>query len=139
MARSRATVALDLPCKFGGVSFFDGTASVPVEVSFDDITLAQAFEGLCQRMLTGRITTKGLNTTDEQQISGMESEEIAIHEIFNTAALSITKKRVKFTMSFSKARIEEHELAQFAEKAGRFIVTQIADLPSKEKTKASTE
>jgi hypothetical protein len=130
---------LDLQCAFGDVSIGDHTARVGVTVERSELTVSQADKSLCEKRLIGRITSKPADEhPDQQRFEGMESED-TLNGIFDVKQFSVTKKAVKFGMTFALKSIDIATLSRFAQRNGKLAIDSIDAIPEPKKETKSKD
>lgn len=121
---------LEVDVQFGGVSIGDETARVGVKIDRGVMTLEQADECLCGKRLTGRIEVCAPGEQQGQQsLPGMKNERPHLEGTFDVKRFGVGLKEISAGLTFGLGPIDVSELAKFAKKNGRLIVTDAQFLP----------
>jgi hypothetical protein len=119
-----------LEASFGSVNFGDTSASCSVKIPLSEFSLAKAHKDFCERRLKGEINAKGAagDAAAQGTLEGMD-DDVKIKGVFDVAKISVSKKMVSFTVSFSLRDIDRAQLSNIAKRNGFLIVNTVEDIP----------
>lgn len=122
-------VMYKLEASFGSVSFGDTSASCSVKIPLSEFSLAKAHKDFCERRLKGEINAKGAagDAASQGALEGMD-DDVKIKGVFDVAKISISKKMVSFTVSFSLRDVDRAQLSNIAKRNGFLIVNTVEDI-----------
>lgn len=124
---------MELAVTFGKVSIGDKIASIRVVCSRPTLSLTAADKNLCDRRLIGSIVKlAGSGEPDQKPIPGFEGNDWQVDGAFDVNGFSVSKKYIKFGMSFMIESIKVSDLAHFAQQKGMVRVEQIEAIPEGE-------
>lgn len=145
MARTRGKLTepteaeLTIPVSFGDVSIGETTCRIAVTVARKDLTLTKADSQVCAKRLVGSIVcVPGNNNPDQPPLGGMDAET-SVPGAFDVKRISFNKKTIAFGLTFSIESVNIEDLAHFAKRSGKILVTEIIDIPKEEKSPAAAE
>lgn len=121
---------LDIDVQFGNVSIGAENARLGVKIDRGNMDLDSADEMLCGKRLTGRIEVCPPGEQQGQQaLPGMKDERPHLDGTFDVKRFGVGASEISAGLTFSLGAIDVSELARFAKKNGRLIVTEAQYLP----------
>lgn len=128
-AKTQEPALLELGVDFSTVSIGKKTASIGVSFAREAIELPKADEHFCERRLSCCIIGKPRGwDADEQALPGME-EDVELHGVADVSGVRFTSKQYTIKLSFNLNAIDVATIADFAKRAGRLVVNEVAELP----------
>lgn len=136
-AKERAAVAvLDLPVHYGDVSIGEDTCRVGISAERKNLSLHKADNSLCGRRLWGKIVARSSGGPDQDSLPGIDNDS-EVTAVFDVKGFSVSKKFVRFGLTFALESVDVRTLSQFAKRFGRLVVTDTQDLPETSKAPAA--
>lgn len=127
---TKTATELEVDVQFGGVSIGDETARVGIKIDRALMQLDQADEILCGKRLTGRIEVCAPGEQQGQRaLPGMKDERPHLDGTFDVKRFGVSLKEISAGLTFGLGSIDVSELAKFAKKNGRLLVTDAQFLP----------
>ena len=135
MSSKKHSEILHCPVTFGTVADTGTVSRVTMKFDRANITLEQADALLCERRLTGRLIVlpDGIDP-DQKSFPGLD-EKHELCGVFDTRGFSVRKRKIGGGATFAGDTIDAGELHHFANRSGRLIVTESAEIPETEKEK----
>lgn len=128
-----ASGGFSIAVAFGNVNIGDKTCRLGFTVPRDVLSIGMADDSLCDRRLTGRIVARSTGGSDQQSLPGVDADT-TITGTFDVKGFSVTRKTISAGLTFALASIDVESLAHFAKRSGQVIITEVADLPTEDKS-----
>lgn len=125
--KAGAHPVLDVPCEFNSVTFGDATANVGIAIQRERVNLDAAEGAFCGKRLTGRILVTAGDDPDQQYFDGMKAQHV-VAGVFDCKGFRVSPKWITTAATFALEGLEIEELAHFAKRSGRIVVSLIQGL-----------
>ena len=128
----------DLACDFGNVSIGDETVRVGIKIDREDLSLEQADELFSSMRLQGKITLKTKADEQQQNFEGMD-DVTEIETTFDVKRFSVKRKEISCGLTSAIGDISITDLAHFAKRTGRLIISDAEPLAEGKDSNGSIE
>lgn len=135
--KQQAAFQLDVPVKFGKVSFGDSTCNVSISISRDVMTLIKADEYFSYRRLSGLVLACPPDESINQTNFADKRHEVA--GTFDVKGFRVGAKNLSTGVTFSLKDVDVGEFAKLANQTGRLGVLQVQDLDEAEESEAGDD
>jgi len=131
MAKQKAGKVLDLSCSFQNLSLGDKTARIGVLVDRKELSLSAADKQICGRRLTGRLLAVPAGDNGDQDRLFDDARDL--DGIFDVKRFGVSDKEITFGLTFALKDLDVATLAHFAQRSGKLMIDNVADIPEEEK------
>jgi len=136
---------LEFPCTYKNLNVGDKTCRLGVGVAKlrrpgdDGLTLAQVDGQLLGMRLTGKLIAKAQQDShpDQGSLEGMESD-YEIEASVDVGGFSVKEDSLSLGFTFMRKSVDVAQLAEFAKKPGRVIISGIEEIPEDQKAAATS-
>jgi hypothetical protein len=131
---------LDMPVSFGRVGVGAGTALLPIKIAREDLDISEADNTLCGHRLTCRVLVmpKG-EDLNQQRMPGMEDSRLEIVGVCDVKRIGVSPDEISCGLTFNKKDVDGDKLFDFANRTGRLVVTNVAEIPEEAKAAAADD